>query len=132
MKTNQVRAFLGLIGCAAILMAAKCGGKGYATEPQIPGVGQEVPLVQVDGQGLPTLIASGLTQTSVVGGKATLGEAIASGKYSIVLLRGTGASAMTLTVSGTVVFDWESGPGVAATVDLGQGLGAHTFRFQGN
>jgi hypothetical protein len=132
MKTNQVRAFLGLIGCATILMAAKCGGKGYATGPVIPGVGQEVPLVQVDGQAVPTVIASGATQTSVIGGKAILGEVIRSGSYSIVLQRGTGASAMTSTVSGTVVFDWESGPGVAANVDLGQGLGTHTFRFQGN
>ena len=132
MKTKQVRALIGLIGCATILTAARCGSKGYATAPQVPGVGQEVPLIQVDGQALPTVIASGATQTSVVGGKATLGEAIASGKYSIVLLRGTGASAMTSTVSGTVVFDWESGPGVAASVDLGSGLGTHTFRFQRN
>jgi hypothetical protein len=131
MRLSKVRALVGLVGCAAILMAAKCGGKGgYLTEP-VPGVGLEVPLAQVDGKAVPLVIVSNATdQTSVVGGKATLGEAIASGQYSITLQHSTGASVMRSTVSGTVVFDWESGPGVAAMVDLGAGLGTHTFRFQ--
>ncbi len=132
MRRHHVRALLGFVGCTTILMAAKCGSKGYLTEPPIPGVGQVAPLVQVDGQGLPTVIASSASdQTSVVSGKATLGEAIASGKYAIVLLRGTGASAMTSTVSGTVVFAWNE-KNVAATVDLGAALGTHTFTFQRN
>ena len=83
MKTHSVRVVLGLVSAVAILAAARCGSKGYATDTQIPGIGQEVPLVQVDGHVLPTVIASNASeQTSVVGGKATLGEAIASGIVS--------------------------------------------------
>jgi|SRR5690349_16284256 len=130
MRTSKVRNLVALVACAAVLMAAKCGGKGgYFTGP-IPGIGNEVPLAQVDGKAVPLVIASSATdQTSVIGGKATLGEAIASGQYTITLQHSAGASVMRSTVSGTVVFDWESGPGVAATVDLGAGLGTHTFRF---
>ena len=130
MKTHSVRVVLGLVSAVAILAAARCGSKGYATDTQIPGIGQEVPLVQVDGHALPTVIASDASeQTSVVGGKATLGEAIASGQYKISLLRGTGMSAMTSTVSGTVVFTWTETT-VSAAIDLGAGLGSHTFTFQ--
>ncbi len=79
---------------------------------------------------LPRVIASNASeQTSVVGGKAILGEAIASGQYRISLLRGTGMSAMTSTVSGTVVFTWTE-QNVSAAIDLGAGLGSHTFTFQ--
>ena len=130
MTRRTVRVVLGLVTAIALLSAARCGSKGYATEPQIPGVGQEAPLVQVDGHALPTAVASNASeQASVVGGKATLGEAIASGQYKISLLRGTGMSAMTSTVSGTVVFTWTEAT-VSATIDLGTGLGAHTFTFK--
>ncbi len=50
MKRQTVRVVLGLVSGIALLSAARCGSKGYATAPQIPGVGIEVPLAQVDGQ----------------------------------------------------------------------------------
>ncbi len=132
MQRHNVRAVLGLAGCIALLSGASCGGKGYLTEPQIPGVGQEVSLVQVDGVPVPTVIASSaVDQTTVVSGKATLGEAIASGTYLISLRRATGMTGITSTVSGTVVFVWTEKT-VAATIDLGAGLRAHTFTFSRN
>src|SRR2546423_11937153 len=80
MQQRVVRNFFAFFATLAVLTAAKCGSKGYVTSP-IPGVGQEVPLVQVDGKAVPTVIASGaLSHTTVVAGKATLGEAIASGR----------------------------------------------------
>jgi hypothetical protein len=130
MKKHNVRVVCGLIACTAILMGARCGGKGYLTEPGIPGIGNEVPLFAVDGKPLPTVIASSASdQTTVVGGKATLGEAIASGQYTISLRHTAATASDNSTSTGTVVFDWESGPGVAANIDLGAGLGTHTFRF---
>lgn len=120
-----------MIGSLAVLLAAKCGSKGYSTSP-IPGVGQVVPLVQVDGKALPTVIASGASsQTTVIGGKATLGEAIASGKYNVVLQEEAGMSTTSKTVIGDVVFTWTD-RNVSATIDLGNGLGPHTFVFQRN
>jgi len=115
----------------AVLTAAKCGSKGYVTSP-IPGVGQEVPLVQVDGKAVPTVIASSSSsQTTVIGGKATLGEAIASGRYNIGLQSENGGSTTNTTLTGDVVFTWTERT-VSGSIDLGPGLGAHTFTFQRN
>ena len=120
-----------IVGALPVLLAAKCGSKGYMTSP-IPGVGQEVPLVQVDGKALPTLIASGASsQTTVIGGKATLGEAIASGKYNVVLQEEAGMSTTSKSITGDVVFTWTERT-VSASIDLGNGLGPHTFTFQRN
>ena len=129
MKRGIVRVSVMLVAGLAVLQAAKCGGKGYMTSP-IPGVGQEVPLVQVDGKAVPTLISSGASsQTTVIGGKATLGEAIASGKYNVVLQEQAGMSTTSKTVTGDVVFRWTDRT-VSASIDLGSGLGSHTFTFQ--
>src|SRR5436190_13328809 len=107
MKKGYSYAALSLVGCMMFLSAAKCGGKGYLTEPKIPGVGLEAPLVQVDGALVPAVIASSAgDQTTVVSGKAILGEAIATGSYLISLRRTTGTSATVSTVSGTVIFAW--------------------------
>lgn len=131
MKKSSVGRALAIIAGIAVLAAAKCGSKGYLTSP-IPGVGQIVPLVQVDGKAVPTLIASGSSgQTTVISGKATLGEAIASGKYNLVLQEDAGSSRMSKTVTGDVVFNWTE-RNVSATIDLGTGLGQHTFTFQRN
>ena len=131
MKKRIVGMSVLVAGAVAVLLAAKCGSKGYVTSP-IPGVGQEVPLVQVDGKAVPTVIASNASsQTTVVGGKATLGEAIASGKYNVVLQKEVGMSTTSTSVTGDVVFTW-SDRNVSATIDLGSGLGPHTFTFQRN
>jgi hypothetical protein len=127
MISELVRTTRKFLAFSAITFAAACSGAG--TNPIIPGIGNEVPLARVDGQGLPFTLASSATeQTSVVAGKATLGEAIASGDYSITLVRQVGNTAQTSTVSGNVVFDWGGGT-VSATVDLGGSLGKHTFLF---
>ena len=129
MKREVVRISFVVGAALAVVTAAKCGSKGYVTSP-IPGVDQEVPLVQVDGKAVPTVIASGVSsQTSVIGGKARLGEAIASGRYNIVLQAETGGSATNTTVTGDVVFTWTQS-NVSASIDLGPGLGPHTFTFQ--
>ena len=113
---------------SAITFAAACSGSSGGN-PIIPGMGNEVPLARVDGQGLPFTLASSASEaTSVVAGKATLGEAIASGDYSITLMRRVGNTAQTSTVSGYVVFDWGDGT-VSTMVDLGGSLGKHTFLF---
>jgi hypothetical protein len=131
MKKRVVRISFALIATLAVLTAAKCGGKGYMTSP-VPGVGQEVPLVQVDGKAVPAVIASGpSTQTTVIGGKATLGEAIASGRYNIGLQFENGSSTTNMTVTGDVVFTWTDRT-VSGSIDLGPGLGAHSFTFQRN
>src|SRR2546423_11234880 len=131
MQQRVVRNFFAGFVTLAVLTAAKCGGKGYVTSP-VPGVGQEVPLVQVDGKAVPTVIAAGaLSHTTVVGGKATLGEAIASGRYNVVLQSENGGSTTNSTVTGDVVFTWTQSS-VSASIDLGPGLGTHTFTFQRN
>ena len=131
MNKRVVGTSLVVVAAAAVLLAAKCGSKGYVTSP-IPGVGQEAPLVQVDGKAVPTVIASNASsQTTVIGGKATLGEAIASGKYNVVLQKEVGMSTTSTTVTGDVVFTWTD-KNVSATIDLGPGLGPHTFTFQRN
>jgi hypothetical protein len=117
-----------LLALSAIAFAAGCSGASE-TNPIIPGIGNEVPLARVDNQPLPVTVASSATdQTSVIAGKATLGEAIASGDYSITLVHQVGNTAQTSTVSGNVVFDWGDGT-VSAIVDLGGSLGKHTFLF---
>ena len=131
MKQRFVRASIAVVGALAVLTAAKCGSKGYMTSP-IPGVGQEVPLVQVDGKAVPTILASSATgQTTVVGGKATLGEAIASGKFNVVVEQESGNSTTSRTVTGDVVFTWTE-HNVSASIDLGNGIGSHIFTFQRN
>ncbi|HJP60797.1 MAG TPA: hypothetical protein VJ865_12390 [Gemmatimonadaceae bacterium] len=131
MKKRLVRISFVVASTLAVLTAAKCGSKGYVTSP-VPGVGQEVPLVQVDGKAVPTVIASGVSsQTTVVGGKATLGEAIASGRYNVVLQSESGGSATNATITGDVIFTWTEKT-VSAPIDLGPGLGTHTFTFQRN
>ena len=131
MKRRFVGASLAFVGAMAVLLAAKCGSKGYVTSP-IPGVGLEVPLVQVDGKAVPTVILSDASgQTTVVGGKATLGEAIASGKYNLVLQQEAGTSTTSKTFTGDVVFTWTE-QAVSASIDLGSGLGPHTFTFRRN
>ena len=126
MNRNPVSAFKALVGLMAIALLVACGG---GKQPTIPGVGIEVPLSQVDGMALPTTIASGASdQTVVVSGKATLGEAIASGRYAITLRHSVGATADTSTASGYVVFAWTEST-VSANIDLGGGLGTHTFIF---
>jgi len=78
------------------------------------------------------VIASGpSTQTTVIGGKATLGEAIASGRYNIGLQFENGSSTTNTTVTGDVVFTWTDRT-VSGSIDLGPGLGAHSFTFQRN
>src|SRR4051812_22769589 len=73
MISELVRTARKFLAFSAITFAAACSGAG--TNPIIPGMGNEVPLARVDGQGLPVTLASSATeQTSVVGGKATLGE----------------------------------------------------------
>ncbi|HKR08603.1 MAG TPA: hypothetical protein VJS39_05395 [Gemmatimonadaceae bacterium] len=72
-----------------------------------------------------------MIRTTVVGGKATLGEAIASGRYNVVLQSENGASTTNSTVTGDVVFTWTERT-VSGSIDLGQGLGTHTFTFQRN
>lgn len=129
MKKGFVRAPAAIVAALALLTAAKCGSKGYITSP-IPGVGQEVPLVQVDGKPVPTILSSSATgQTTVIGGKATLGEAIASGRYNVVLEQESGNSTTSRTVTGDVVFTWTERT-VSASIDLGNGIGSHTFTFQ--
>ncbi|HEX6628465.1 MAG TPA: hypothetical protein VF105_10935 [Gemmatimonadaceae bacterium] len=131
MKKRVVGVSLVVVAAAAVLLAAKCGSKGYVTSP-IPGVGQEVPLVQVDGKAVPTVIASNASgQTTVIGGKATLGEAIASGKYNVVLQKEVGMSTTSTSVTGDVVFTWTD-RNASAMIDLGSGLGPHVFTFQRN
>lgn len=131
MKKRLVRISFALVAIPALLIAAKCGSKGYVTSP-VPGVGQEVPLVQVDGKAVPTVIASGVSsQTTVVGGKATLGEAIASGRYNVVLQSENGGSTTNATVTGDVIFTWTQS-NVSASIDLGPALGTHTFTFRRN
>ena len=131
MKGRFARASLTLVSTVAILSAAKCGSKGYITQP-ISGTGQEAPLVQVDGKAVPTVIASsGSGQTTVIGGKATLGQAIASGNYNVVLQQEAGMSTTSRSITGNVVFTWTE-RNVSASIDLGPGLGAHTFTFQRN
>jgi hypothetical protein len=132
MKKSYAYAAMSLAGCIMGLSAAKCGGGGYLTEPKIPGVGIEAPLAQVDGAPVPAVIASSAgDKTTVVSGKATLGEAIASGNYLISLRRTTEAGATTATASGTVIFAWTDKT-VTTTVDLGTGLGTHTLTFSRN
>ena len=131
MKKRLVRATFVVVAAVAVLSAARCGSKGYITSP-IPGVGQEVPLVQVDGKPVPTILSSSATgQTTVIGGRATLGEAIASGKYNVVVEQESGNSMTSRSVTGDVVFTWTERT-VSASIDLGNGIGSHTFTFQRN
>jgi hypothetical protein len=119
-----------LVGTIVLLSAAKCGGKGYITAP-IPGTAQAT-LQQVDGAALPAAIVSTSdVQITVVSGTATLGEAIASGQYLISVRRVTPIGTTTSKVSGTVGFAWSEST-VAAAIDLGAGLGTHTFTFARN
>ncbi len=129
METHPVSVVRPLFACIAIVLLAACSkGTDEPLHP-IPGIGQEVPLASVDGKTLPTIIASSASdQTVVVSGKATLGEAIASGQYAISLRHSMGATADTSTASGTVVFAWTEAT-VTATIDLGGSLGIHTFVF---
>jgi hypothetical protein len=125
MKTHRVSVALAFC-CITIVLLTACG-KG--TDPQIPGVGNQVPLVQVDGHPLPTTIVSSASdQTAILSGKATLGEAIATGQYAISLRHTVGSAADTSVVSGTTLFAW-NGSSVTATIDLGATLGTHTFLF---
>ena len=131
MKKRFVGASLAIVGAAVVLLAAKCGSKGYVTSP-IPGVGQIAQLVQVDGKPVPAVIASASgVETTVIGGKATLGEAIASGKYNVEMQEQSGSSKTSKSVTGEVVFTWTESS-VSANIDLGAGLGQHTFTFQRN
>lgn len=128
MKRHHVSVLPLLAGAIVLLSAAKCGGKGYVTAPPISGMGQAT-LKQVDGAALPAAIVSTSdAQITVVSGNATLGEAIASGGYLIFLRRVTPTGTTTSKVSGTVVFTWTDST-VAAAIDLGGGLGTHTFTF---
>ena len=129
MKKRFVTSSMSVVVAIALLTAARCGSKGYLTAP-IPGVGQDVPLVQVDGKTVPTVIASDMSgQTTVIGGKATLGEAIASGNYNVVVEQEAGQTTTSRSVTGNVVFTWTDRT-VSANIDLGNGMGAHTFVFQ--
>ena len=131
MKKRILSVSLVVLSALTVLMAAKCGKKGYVTEP-IPGTREELPLVQVDGKAVPTIIVSTqLGQTTVVGGKATLGEAIATGKYDLILQHKSELTDKLTTVIGTVLFT-RTDRTVSATIDLGVGLGAHAFTFQLN
>jgi hypothetical protein len=72
MERHPVSAVRPLFACIAIVLLAACG-KGTDPQPQIPVIGVQVPLMQVDGKALPTVIASSASdQTVVVSGKATL------------------------------------------------------------
>jgi hypothetical protein len=129
MKRRVVSFVPALVGCLAVASISGCGSDRM-TGGQIPGMGLELPLQEVDGHTLPfTVSTTGSDQTVVEGGKATLGEAIQGGGYAISLRRTTGATSVISMMSGGVIFDFESGSGVAANIDLGPGLGVHLFRF---
>lgn len=86
-------------------------------------------LALVDGTPLPVMISSSaLDQTTVTGGKATLGEAISGGSFTLSLRRTSGMTSTTSTVSGIASFS-VNGSAATATIDLGTGLGVHTYTF---
>ena len=78
---------------------------------------------------LPVVIASTTSdQTLVTGGNAVLGEAIATGSYTLSLRHATGTTSQTSEISGTTNFV-ANGSRVTATIDLGVALGQHIYTF---
>lgn len=119
-----VRVVFAMAGCLAMASLIACGG---ASTP--PGIGSPVQLTAVDGKPLPAVIASTTSdQTQVIGGKAVLGEAIATGSYTLSLRHATSTTIQTSEVSGTANFV-ANGSLVTATIDLGGALGKHTYTF---
>ncbi len=130
MKKRIVSVSLLVLSAVTVLLAAKCGKKGYVTAPV--NLSGELALVQVDGKALPTIIVStGSGQTTVVGGKATLGPTVATGKYDLILQHKSELTDKITTVIGNVVFT-RTDRSASATINLGPGLGTHEFTFQPN
>jgi hypothetical protein len=124
MRMKNVGFVFVMSGCIAIATLIGCG-----SSTQLPGIGSPVQLTAVDGKPLPVVIASTTSdQTLVTGGKAVLGEAIATGAYTLSLRHATGTTSETSDVSGTTNFI-ANGSMVTATIDLGVTLGEHVYTF---
>jgi hypothetical protein len=121
---TNVRVVFAMSGCLAMASLIACGRSLTR-----PSRGSPVQLTAVDGKPLPAVIASSTSdQTLVTGGKAVLGEAIASGSYTLSLTHAIGTTNQTSDVSGTANFV-ASGSIVTAIIDLGGTLGKHTYTF---
>jgi hypothetical protein len=123
MRMNKLGLVFVMCGCIAVASLIACGS---STRPDI---GSTIQLTDVDGMPLPVVIASSTSdQTLVTGGKAVLGEAIATGSYTLSLRHATGMTTQTSDVSGTTNFV-ANGSRVTATIDLGATLGQHVYTF---
>lgn len=120
---NNVGFVFVMSGCIAVASLIGCGSSTQA------GIGSAVHLTAVDGKPLPVVIASTTSdQTLVTGGNAVLGEAIATGQYSLSLRHTTSTTSQTSDISGTTNFV-ANGSTVTATIDLGAVLGQHVYTF---
>jgi hypothetical protein len=123
MRMNNVGFVFVMSGCVAVASLIGCGSS------TLPGMGSPLPLTAVDGKPLPVVIASTTSdQTLVTGGNAVLGEAIATGSYTLSLRHATGTTSQTSDISGTTNFA-ANGSKVTATIDLGVALGQHVYTF---
>jgi len=123
MRINNVGFVFVMSGCIAVASLLGCGSSTQL------GIGSHVQLTAVDGKALPVVIASTTSdQTLVTGGNAVLGEAIATGSYTLSLRHATATTSQTSDISGTTNFV-ANGSSVTATIDLGAALGQHVFTF---
>jgi hypothetical protein len=130
MRSVAVRSMYVLSAGVAMAFLSACGGSAGIMGERDPQFGTTpLQLTLVDGTPLPVMISStALDQTTVTGGKATLGEAISGGPFTLSLRRTSGMTSTTSTVSGTASFS-VNGSLATATIDLGTGLGTHTYTF---
>jgi hypothetical protein len=124
MSLKSVGFVFAMSGCIATASLIGCGSP---TQPA--GVASPLRLTAVDGKPLPVVIASTTSdQTLVTGGKAMLGEAIATGAYTLSLRHAAGTTSDASDVSGTTNFV-ANGSTVTATIDLGVAPGKHIYTF---
>ena len=129
MRMRNARAVHMVSGCVLIASLSGCGSSSSPLEAKLPGIGVSVQLTAVDGKPLPVVIASTASdQTLVTGGKAVLGEAIATGSYTLSLRHTTGMMSETSNVAGTTNLV-ANGSTATATIDLGAALGKHVYTF---
>jgi len=116
-------------GCLLTASLIVLGGCSRPSGAVVPGIGSPIQLTAVDGRPLPVVLTSTASDSTVVtGGSAVMGEAIATGPYTLSLRRMTGTAVEISSVSGTTNLV-ANGSTVPATIDLGVTLGKHVYTF---
>jgi hypothetical protein len=129
MRMRSVRLPQMVSRCVLTASLLVCGACTGSVETKLPSVGAPGQLTAVDGKPLPVVIASTTgDSTLVTGGSVVMGEAIASGPYTLSLRHRTGTTTVASDVSGTTNLI-ANGSTITATIDLGVVLGKHVYTF---